>query len=98
MFNQVEIQHLNIRISGQVQGVFFRQTATQEAKKLGIKGFVRNEPDGTVYIEAEGSKKILDEFIKWCHEGPEAADVSRVEVNGGQVKKFTDFRRDFADY
>lgn len=92
------IQHLNIKIYGQVQGVFFRVSAKDEAEKLGIKGFARNEPDGTVYIEAEGDKTSLDKFIKWCHDGPEVAQVDKVEITEGPLKNFTSFGRDFADY
>lgn len=94
----MERKHLNIKISGQVQGVFFRETARREAGKLDIRGFVRNEPDGMVYIEAEGTQESLDEFIKWCHEGPDAAEVEKVEVTEGPIKNFSGFKRDFTDY
>lgn len=92
------IQHLNIKIYGQVQGVFFRVSAKEEAEKLGIKGFARNERDGTVYIEAEGDEVNLDKFIKWCHDGPEAAKVDKVEITKGPLKNFSEFGRDFTDY
>lgn len=94
----METKHLNIKIFGQVQGVFFRVSAKEEAERLGIKGFARNEPDGTVYIEAEGEKERLDEFIRWCHDGPEAANVEKVEISEGPLKNFSEFARDFADY
>lgn len=92
------MKHLNIKIYGRVQGVFFRVSAKQEAEKLGLTGFAGNEPDGTVYIEVEGDKKSLDQFLKWCQQGPEAADVKKVEVNKGSVKNFSEFSRDFIDY
>ena len=91
-------KHINIKIVGFVQGVFFRLTAKEQAEKLGIKGFTRNEEDGSVYIEAEGDKESLDKFIKWCYEGPETARVEKVEVIEGPVKNFTEFSRDFIDY
>lgn len=94
----MERKHLNIKISGQVQGVFFRETAKDTAEKLGIFGFVRNESDGTVYIEAEGDEVNLDKFIKWCHDGSEAAQIDKVEVQMGSLKNFSKFSRDFADY
>ena len=75
------MKHLNIKIHGQVQGVFFRATAKEKADTLGIKIFARNEPDGSVYIEAEGEKEKLDEFIKWCYQGPSFARVEKVEVS-----------------
>ena len=48
------MQHLNIFISGRVQGVFYRDTMRQKARELGVTGFVMNKPDGSVYAEAEG--------------------------------------------
>lgn len=91
-------KHLNIKIYGQVQGVFFRISAKQEADKLGIKGFARNEKDGTVYIEAEGEKNNLDKFLEWCKNGPDAAKVEKIEVTEIPLKNFSEFNRDFADY
>lgn len=88
----IMIKHLNIRISGQVQGVSFRYYAAGEAKKLGINGFVRNEPAGSVYIEAEGDQVTLDQFVKWCQDGPEHAQVEKVDVQTGDLKKYPDFR------
>ncbi|MEK7616702.1 MAG: acylphosphatase [Patescibacteria group bacterium] len=91
-------KHLNIKIHGQVQGVFFRVSAKEEAEKLGISGFVRNERDGTVYIEVEGEEENLNKFVKWCHNGPEHAQVDKVEVIEDPLKNFSDFNRDFVDY
>ena len=87
----MEIKHLNIKIYGLVQGIFYRATAKEEAEKLGIKGFARNETDGTVYIEAEGEKENLDKFISWCHKGPALAKVETVEVTKGPLKNFLEF-------
>jgi len=81
-----------IRVFGHVQGVFFRQTAKEEAQRLGIAGFARNEPDGSVFIEAEGDPAALDEFIAWCRQGPPSARVERVEVEHGSVVGHHDFR------
>lgn len=92
------IEHLNVKIYGKVQGVFFRTSAREEAEKLDISGFVRNEPDGSLYIEAEGEKEKLDKFLKWCKDGPEAAQVEKIEVTKGPIKNFSEFIRDFADY
>lgn len=94
----MEIKHLNIKVYGRVQAVFFRVSAKEEAEKLGIKGFARNESDGTVYIEAEGSEKDLDKFLDWCKEGPNLAKVDKVEIRVGKIKNFSEFGRDFADY
>lgn len=92
------IKHLNIKISGFVQGVFFRVSAKEKAEKLRIKGFARNEEDGSVYIEAEGDKDSLDKFLAWCNDGSEAATVEKIEVTEGPLKNFSSFNRDFADF
>ena len=92
------VKHLNIKVYGRVQGVFFRATAREQADKLGITGFAKNETDGSVYIEAEGEKEKLDEFVKWCKVGPTSAKVDDVKVELGSVKHFSEFIRDFADY
>lgn len=85
------IEHRVIRVSGRVQGVFFRQSAKQKAHELGIVGFTRNEPDGTVIIEAEGESVALDALVAWCHEGPVYAKVERVTVENGTPKHFWEF-------
>ncbi|QEC51034.1 acylphosphatase [Anseongella ginsenosidimutans] len=85
-------KHLNIRITGKVQGVWFRDSTKAVANQLGITGFVRNEPDGSVYAEAEGIPLNLDQFLEWCHEGPERASVENVEVQESEVLQgFSDF-------
>ena len=86
------MKHLNLSVSGRVQGVFFRDTARREAQKLGINGFSRNEPNGAVWIEAEGDEAKLDEFLQWCHKGPIWAKVDKLVVTEGRLKNFPDFR------
>ena len=71
--------HLIIR--GKVQGVFYRATARKQATALGIKGFIRNLPDGSVELEAQGEERQLDAFLHWCHDGPPNAQVDKVCVN-----------------
>lgn len=73
------MRHLNIKVYGRVQGTFFRVNAQKKADELGITGFARNEPDGTVYIEAEGEEENLQRFLNWCREGPPWASVEKVE-------------------
>lgn len=84
-------KHLNIKIYGDVIDVGFRYHAMLTAENFGIKGFVRNEPDGTVYIEAEGEEGKLEEFLAWCHRGPKYAKVTRVETEEGALKNFVRF-------
>lgn len=84
--------HLNITISGRVQGVLFRDSARRRARKLGLAGFVRNEPHGMVYIEAEGEEEKLREFLEWCRKGPIFASVSDVRSESNtELKHFEDF-------
>lgn len=69
-----------LTIQGDVQAVGFRYEAKQIAESLGIVGFVRNESDGTVYIEAQGIDTNIKKFIQWCKNGPAAARVKNVEI------------------
>lgn len=85
------IKHINIKIYGKVQGIFYRITAKEEAAKLNITGFARNEPDGSVYIEAEGEEEKLDQFINWCHKGSPLAKVAKVETTESSLKNFSGF-------
>jgi acylphosphatase len=84
-------KHFNITVSGKVQGVFYRQSTMEKARELELKGFVRNEANGDVYLEAEGSDEKLEELVKWCRQGPSRARVERVNVSEGELKNFTDF-------
>ena len=83
--------HLNITVTGQVQGVFFRSSTKAVADQLGVKGQISNEPDGSVYIEAEGDKVALEMFLDWCKEGPEHAKVISVESHEGELKNYRNF-------
>jgi acylphosphatase len=73
-------RRLRIRVYGHVQGVFFRASTRREAQRLGLAGFARNEPDGSVLVEAEGDSDALARLVEWCQDGPPAAIVSRVET------------------
>jgi len=85
------MKHLNIHVSGKVQGVFFRASAKDEADQLGVRGFVRNEPNGDVYIEAEGEDDQLKLFLEWCKLGPNRARVENINVEEADLKKFVSF-------
>lgn len=84
-------KHISIKVSGRVQGVFYRASTDDKAQRLGVKGYVKNEPDGSVYIEAEGDDAVLDALVEWCKQGPPAAQVSNVEVHEGTWKGFSEF-------
>lgn len=85
------MKHLNIRVSGRVQGVFFRASTKEQADSIGIKGFVRNESNGDVYIEAEGEEDELKKFVNWCRQGPSRARVNNLEINEGELLGFEKF-------
>ena len=83
----------HIYVYGRVQGVFFRSTMKEVADELGVKGWVRNLPDGRVEAVVEGPEDKVNEIIKWCHRGPPLARVTKVEVHWEEYKgEFKDFR------
>jgi acylphosphatase len=84
-------RHLRIRVHGRVQGVYFRQGAKREALRLGLSGYARNEPDGTVLIEVEGEQTSLDRFLDWCATGPPDARVAQVETADGELVGYRGF-------
>ncbi len=75
-----ELVRAHLRIYGRVQGVFFRSTMREVALELGVNGWVRNMPDGSVEAVVEGERERVEELIKWAHRGPPLAKVERVEV------------------
>lgn len=91
MTASTDIKHLDITITGKVQGVFFRLSTKAVSDQLGVKGFVCNQPDGTVYIEAEGDGFALESFLEWCGEGPDKAEVENVSVQEGELKNYRNF-------
>lgn len=84
-------KHLNIKVYGRVQGIFFRATAKEQADRFGIRGFAENKEDGSVYIEVEGEETKLNQFLDWCHKGPSLAEITDVKVTEGNLKNFTEF-------
>ena len=67
-------------VSGKVQGVWFRDSTRQEAIKLKVTGWVKNIPDGTVYLEAEGEENNLKSLERWLHTGSPHSRVDRVDL------------------
>lgn len=80
-----------IKVEGRVQGVGFRWSAAREARNLGLAGFVKNMPDGSVYIEAEGTREDLDDFVNWCKIGPPFSSVETVEVGSFPTEGYSEF-------
>ena len=70
----------HVRVTGHVQGVFFRAWARDEARRLGVSGWVRNCADGSVEAHVEGEEAAVGELIAKLHHGPRGARVSEVEV------------------
>lgn len=85
------IKHLNIIVRGKVQGVSYRATTKAVADQLGVRGKVRNEANGDVFIEAEAESMLMEMFVEWCHEGPDAARVTAVATEEGEVKNYRNF-------
>jgi acylphosphatase len=85
------IKHIDITVSGKVQGVLYRASTKAVADQLGVKGFVLNAPDGRVFIEAEADAMTLDLFLDWCKEGPEHAEVNSVQTHEGELKNYRNF-------
>lgn len=85
------MKHIDIRITGKVQGVSFRATTKAVADQMGVRGFVRNEKDGSLYIEAEGDDLLLEVFLEWCHEGSDRSKIENVDVVPGELKNYQNF-------
>ena len=82
----------HVFVSGNVQGVYFRQNTKQVATRHKVVGWVRNLPDGRVEAVFEGDETAVNEVIKWCHIGPPKASVQDVNV------KFEKYIGEFADF
>jgi acylphosphatase len=85
-------ERAHVRISGQVQGVFFRDSTRQKAEELGLAGWVKNTPDGSVEAVFEGPSEKVREMLRWCEEGPRQASVENVDTDiedaGGELSGF----------
>jgi len=83
---------VHIIVSGQVQGVFFRENTRQKAQKLDVSGWVRNLSDGRVEALFEGKKDRVEELVKWARRGPFLARVNGLEIEWleykGEFKNF----------
>ncbi|MFT5724358.1 MAG: acylphosphatase [Bacteroidia bacterium] len=87
------IQRIQITVIGRVQGVFFRAYTEKKAIELGITGYVKNQNDGSVYIDAQGSPVELKNFVAWCHIGAPLSSVKAVQVTDVDVvADYVDFK------
>lgn len=78
---KVSLRRVHLRIHGLVQGVSFRACARDEALRLKLGGWIRNLDDGDVETLAEGAPDDVDNFVHWCHQGPEHAEVESVTLS-----------------
>lgn len=79
-------ERAHVYVSGGVQGVFFRDSARREARKLGLDGWIKNLPDGRVEAVFEGPSEGVRRMVRWCEQGPRHATVEDVEVEFGDVR------------
>lgn len=91
-FITMENVRARVIVSGLVQGVFYRATTEEVARSRGVRGWVKNNPDGTVEAVFEGCRDAVENVIEWCREGPELARVDRVDVT------WEDYRDEFDDF
>jgi acylphosphatase len=82
---------VRVRVSGRVQGVFFRQTTQERARELGVMGWVRNEDDGSVLVHAEGPREAIEALAEFLQVGPEKARVDAAEVEQVKVEGHEQF-------
>ena len=70
---------MHMKIFGRVQGVWFRASTQEAAQRLGLRGWVRNTPDGAVEIHAQGENEAVDKLLSWCYQGPPGARVDKID-------------------
>lgn len=80
-----------IQVFGRVQGVFFRAFTKEKAENLNLRGWVRNEPNGSVLIEVTGQQEIIEELEKWCYEGSQHSKVESVTSTHLPLKEYAHF-------
>ena len=85
------MQCVHLVVSGRVQGVFFRDNARRKATELGLKGYAKNLPDGTVEIVAEGDEEKINELIDFIKKGPGIAKVEGIKLKHKEPENFNGF-------
>jgi acylphosphatase len=87
------LKQLHMVVRGRVQGVYFRASAQREARRLGVCGWVRDRPDGSLEIVAEGEEAAVRDLHGWAQKGPSAARVDKVDTRWrSYVGEYSDFR------
>lgn len=81
MGQELEVVQALVCVDGRVQGVYYRASTQAQAQSLGLRGWVRNLPDGRVELRAQGTRGRVEALIDWCRKGPPAARVAAVDVD-----------------
>ncbi len=80
MAHRVDLVRAHAVVTGRVQGVGFRFSTVDEARRLGVRGWVRNEADGSVEVEVEGERAAVEALVRFLHRGPPGARVDDVAL------------------
>ena len=86
-----DTEAVHLVVHGHVQGVFYRASTQKTAEGLGLSGWVKNRPDGSVEIHAEGSREKLEELVAWCRIGPAQAEVSTLGLCWTEAEGLSSF-------
>ncbi len=87
-----EMARVNLFVAGTVQGVFYRASTLERAQSLNLTGWIKNLPDGSVELLAEGPRYALEDLVEWCRQGPPAAEVEDV------VARWQDYKDEFRTF
>lgn len=82
-----DIIQVHVTIKGRVQGVFYRASTQNEAERLGIKGWVKNMPNGDVQAVFQSDPTLIEQILEWCWQGPPASRVDKIEKTGQNPQK-----------
>lgn len=85
-------KRISLLITGKVQGVGYRYSVKLKAESMAIRGYVRNQLDGSVFVTVQGENTAVENFVKWCYKGPSAALVRGVEKIPGSIEDFSKFK------
>ena len=85
-------KRISLLITGKVQGVGYRYSVKLKAESMAIRGYVRNQLDGSVFVTVQGENTAVENFVKWCYIGSSAALVRGVEKIPGSIEDFSEFK------
>ncbi|MCH1519947.1 MAG: acylphosphatase [SAR324 cluster bacterium] len=85
-------KRISLLITGKVQGVGYRYSVKLKAESMAIRGYVRNQLDGSVFVTVQGENTAVENFVKWCYKGSSAALVRGVEKIPGSIEDFGEFK------